>query len=192
MFSFHATKVYNTIEGGAICYEGEDFGKRLYQLKNFGIEGPESVTWVGANAKMNEFQAAMGLCNLRHIETELEKRRSVYERYWDNLSNIEGLQLCEPQKDVLPNYAYFPIMIEDDFGTTRDDVFYRLTQNEIYTRKYFYPITSEFECYQGMFDSDVTPIALDMSRRVLTLPMYADLSLENVDRICQIIRQIKR
>ena len=109
-FSFHATKVFNTIEGGAACFKDEEFGLELYRLKNFGIRGPERVDGIGANAKMNEFCAAMGICNLRHLENEIAKRKMIVERYMEHLSGIEGIQLNPIQKNVKPNYAYFPIV----------------------------------------------------------------------------------
>lgn len=189
MFSFHATKVFNTIEGGAVCYENVNFGKRLYELKNFGIEGPEVVSGVGANAKMNEFQAAMGLCNLRHIHEELEKRQKIHERYLENLQDVEGIILPKKQKNVKANYAYFPVVFLDEYGLDRDEIYAKLENNGIYARKYFYPLTSTYDCYSEQFDSTQTPIALDISKRVLTIPMYADLSLDEVDRISQVIRE---
>lgn len=116
-FSFHATKVFNSIEGGAVCFSDKHLGNVLYELKNFGIHGPEEVSAVGANAKMNEFCAAMGLCNLRHIETEIAKRKKVVERYRENLEGIEGLQLNAVQPEVESNYSYFPVVFhEKEFG----------------------------------------------------------------------------
>lgn len=114
-FSFHATKVFNTIEGGAVCFSNEatDFGKKIQQLKNFGIEGPESVTAVGANAKMNEFCAAMGLCNLRHVDDEIAKRKKAAEVYREYLEGVEGIQLSPAQNDVTPNYSYFPVIFHE-------------------------------------------------------------------------------
>ncbi len=109
-FSFHATKVFHTIEGGAVCFKDEHLGKILYGLKNFGIQNAEEVSAVGANAKMNEFCAAMGICNLRHVDNEIEKRRIVTERYQENLEGIDGITLRQYQSDVKNNYAYFPII----------------------------------------------------------------------------------
>ena len=187
-FSFHATKVFNTIEGGAACFHDEEFGRKLYQLKNFGIHGPECVEAVGANAKMNEFCAAMGLCNLRHVEEEIEKRAHVVARYRERLEGVPGLQLNPVQKDVKPNYAYFPVVFEEkEFGATRMEVFDALAAQGIGARKYFYPLTNTFECFHGAFDVETTPVALHLSRHVLTLPLYADLALEDVDRIADII-----
>lgn len=187
-FSFHATKVFNTIEGGAVCYKDKELSDELYNLKNFGIRGPESVTGVGANAKMNEFCASMGLCNLRHIDEEIEKRKTVYDRYIEHLDKTEGIKLLYSQEGVKKNYAYFPVLFDEDvFGKSRDTVFFELSQNDIFARKYFYPLTSDFECYKGIFDSNTTPVAQDVSSKVLTLPLYADLPLEAVDKICEII-----
>lgn len=186
MFSFHATKVFHTIEGGAVAYRDEKLGKVLNDIKNFGITGQESVEYVGGNAKMNEFQAAMGICNLRHIDTEIEKRKAVAERYIERLGNISGIKLNVSQPGVKKNYAYFPVVF-DGYKLTRDEVFDRLKRQDIFARKYFYPLTNSFECYQGRFDVNQTPIAKYIADRVLTLPLYADLALEDVDRICNII-----
>jgi len=188
MFSFHATKVFNTIEGGAVCYHDDSLEQRLKDLKNFGIHGPEEVAYVGGNAKMNEFCAAMGICNLRHLADEINKRSKVYARYRELLGETEGLVLCPEQENVTPNYAYFPVVFDKSvFGADRDEVYQKLEENNIFARKYFYPITTAFDCYKGIFDPSDTPVALDISNRVLTLPIYADLALEDVDRICGLI-----
>lgn len=187
-FSFHATKVYNSIEGGAACFRDKEFGLDLYRLKNFGIRGPEKVDGIGANAKMNEFCAAMGICNLRHVDAEIKKREKVVKRYIEHLKGIEGIQLNPVQKDVKPNYAYFPVVFnEKTFGATRNEVFDALAEHGIGARKYFYPLTNTFDCFHGKYDPNETPVALHISKRVLTLPLYADLALEDVDRICDII-----
>lgn len=187
-FSFHATKVFNSIEGGAVCFSDKRLGDVLYELKNFGIHGLEEVSAVGANAKMNEFCAAMGLCNLRHVEDEIGKRKKVVERYREHLEDIGGLQLNTVQKDVKSNYAYFPVIFEEkQFGSSREEVFVKLAQNGIGARKYFYPLTNTFSAFHGQYDVLETPVALRISKRVLTLPLYADLSMEDVDRICDII-----
>ena len=191
-FSFHATKVFNTIEGGAVCYRDPDMGRRLYELKNFGIHGPEEVDAVGANAKMNEFCAAMGLCNLRHVDEEIAKRRAVVERYREHLEGVDGLRLNAQQPEVKSNYAYFPVVFDENlFGASRNEVMDALAQNGIGARKYFYPLTNTFECFHGKYDVDATPVALHVAKRVLTLPLYADLSMEDVDRICKIVLEQK-
>ena len=187
MFSFHATKVFNTIEGGALCYNNDSYVQKLNDLKNFGIHGPEDVDYVGGNAKMNEFQAAMGICNLRHLDREIEKRKKVVEHYRKRLSGVKGIKLVEPQKDVVPNYAYFPVVF--DGFKDRNTIFEELKKNGIIARKYFYPLTNTFKCYENLKTADVskTPVAKYISERVLTLPLYADLSIEEVDKICDII-----
>ena len=187
MFSFHATKVFNTIEGGAVTYNDSSIKQVLNDLKNFGITGPETVEYVGGNAKMNEFQAAMGICNLRHVNGEIIKRKKVVERYIENLKDITGIQLSKKQVDVESNYAYFPVVF-DGYKMTRDEVFEKLKGNDIIARKYFYPLTNSFECYKDQYDVDETPVAKYIAERVLTLPLYADLALEDVDRICEIIK----
>lgn len=186
MFSFHATKVFNTIEGGAVAYKDEKISKVLYDIKNFGITGPESVEYVGGNAKMNEFQAAMGICNLRHVDNEIEKRKAVVERYVERLGSIKGIKLCNPQLGVKKNYAYFPVVF-DGYKLNRDEVSEKLKDENIFARKYFYPLTNSYECYKGRFDIKYTPVAKHIADRVLTLPLYSDLALKDVDRICNII-----
>ena len=193
MFSFHATKVFNTIEGGAISFhDNDEFSQKLYRLKNFGIKNEETVDDIGANAKLNEFSAVMGLCNLKHIGTELEKRKQIVNTYMNELSSINGIQLPNPQKNTDPNYAYFPIVIDEKaFGYTRNEIDNLLKQNGIFPRKYFYPLTNTFDCYHGKFDVSQTPVALSISKRILTLPLYADLDLSDVKRICSIIKNVK-
>jgi dTDP-4-amino-4,6-dideoxygalactose transaminase len=192
-FSFHATKVFNTIEGGAVCYKDQRLGELLYDLKNFGIHGPEEVDAVGANAKMNEFCAAMGLCNMRHVGEEIAKRKQVVEHYRECLDGIDGVQLNAVQKDVQSNYAYFPVVFDEKlFGSSRAEVFDALAANGIGARKYFYPLTNTFACFHGKYDVSKTPVALHISKRVLTLPLYADLPLEDVERICGIIKGMRK
>lgn len=192
-FSFHATKVFNSIEGGAVTFKDKRLGDILYDLKNFGIHGPEEVSAVGANAKMNEFCAAMGLCNLRHVDEEISKRKKVAERYRLHLEGIEGLQLNVVQSDVKSNYAYFPVIFEEKvFGASRAEVFDALAEQGIGARKYFYPLTNTFSAFHGKYNVMETPVALHVSKRVLTLPMYADLAMEDVDRICDIILKCKQ
>ncbi len=187
-FSFHATKVFNTIEGGAVCFRDKAFGEEIYNLKNFGIRGPEEVVGVGANAKMNEFCAAMGLCNLRNVDSEIAKRKRIVERYREHLGSVNGIKLCKNQDGVVPNYAYFPVVFDENlFGKSRDEISDKLAAEGIFSRKYFYPLTNAFDCYKDKFNAADTPKALEISKRVLTLPLYADLSLEDVDRICNII-----
>ncbi len=190
MFSFHATKVFNTIEGGAVCFADDSMVQVLNDMKNFGIRGPEDCAYIGGNAKMSEFQAAMGICNLRHLSEEISKRQKVVERYNSELSSISGIKLSAPQDGVKSNYAYFPVVF-DGYKYTRDEIFAKLAEQGITARKYFYPLTSDFECYKDFptAGGDKTPVAKHVAANVLTLPLYADLSLEDVDRICDIIKK---
>ena len=195
-FSFHATKVFHTIEGGAVTYAEamkDTFGKKLSYIKDFGIEDEESIPEIGPNAKFNEFCAAMGLCNLRHVDGEIAKRQKVVERYRENLSGIPGITLNQPQKDVKPNYAYFPVIFDEEIlGVNRDRIKEFLGEHGIHARKYFYPITNSVSCYQDKYDPHDTPIALKMSHQVLTLPLFADMELEDVDLICSLIKEAIR
>lgn len=188
IFSFHATKVFNTIEGGAVCCDDPSVALRLDDLKNFGIHGAEEVPFVGGNAKMNEFCAAMGICNLRHLDGEIEKRGRVVARYNAWLSGIPGIRLNPARPGVKPNHAYYPVLF-DGYKYSRDEVQSRLAEHGIGARKYFYPLTSAFDCYRRTLGSDPakTPVAEHIAASVLTLPLYADLALEDVDRICDII-----
>lgn len=184
MFSFHATKVFNTIEGGAVTYKDSSLIDKLESMKNFGLRG-ENGQYIAGNAKMNEFQASMGICNLRHIEEEIVKRGQAVSQYQKRLSCIDGIVLCQEQENVETNYAYFPVVF-DGYKYTRDEVFERLKANDIIARKYFYPLISDFECYKGSYNAN-TPVARYVADRVLTLPLYADLTTSDVDRICDII-----
>ena len=188
MFSFHATKVFNTVEGGCVCFKDERLYPLLNQWKNFGITGPEDVEYVGGNAKMNELCAAMGVCNLRHLDGEIEKRRKVAERYWERLEGAPGVTAFKPGEGVRHNYAYLPVLFDSQiFGATRDDVFDALDAVGVGARKYFYPLVSDFACYRSVYTSDRTPVAKKAAAQVLTLPMYADLALADVDRICDAV-----
>jgi dTDP-4-amino-4,6-dideoxygalactose transaminase len=190
MFSFHATKVFHTIEGGAITYNDPSIKKILNDLKNFGITGPETVEYIGGNAKMNEFQAAMGICNLRNIDIEINKRKNVVERYTERLNGIKGIRLSIPQQGIKGNYSYFPVVFEG-YRLTRDEVFEKLKSHNIMARKYFYPLTNSFVCYNSRFDIEETPVASYIADRVITLPLYSELSLADVDRICDIILEMR-
>jgi len=188
MFSFHATKVFHTIEGGCVCYRDDSLQQVLNDMKNFGIRGAEACAYIGGNAKMSEFQAAMGICNLRHIREEIAKRKTVAERYRSRLAGVPGIVLCRPQPGVVSNYAYFPVVF-DGYKYTRDEIHAKLKQQDIVARKYFYPLTSDFACYEDhpTAGGDKTPVAKRIARQILTLPLYPDLPLTDVDRICDII-----
>lgn len=186
MFSFHATKVFNTVEGGAVVCRDPAVKARMDYLKNFGVCGPERIVNVGGNAKMSEFHAAMGLCNLRHLDEWLAARKAVVERYRKHLSGVPGLTLLQEQEGVESNYAYFPVVF-DGAKYTRDEAAERLAAQDIIARKYFFPLTNHNEAYG--FRGVETPVALHIAERVLTLPLYPDLAMEDVDRICEIITE---
>lgn len=193
MYSFHATKVFHTIEGGAVCFRDSVWEDALFRIKNFGIRENETCS-IGGNAKMNEFEAAMGLCNLRHFDEELQRRKKVHSRYLECLQGVEGITVCEVPDDTESNYAYFPVLFDEEtFGENRDAVCERLNRQGIYPRKYFWPCTNAFPFQKQMgiekstvslFCPEKTPIAERISGQVLTLPLYADLSTEAVDDIC--------
>ena len=192
IFSFHATKVFNTIEGGAICSNDDKMPEIFKMLRDFGIRDEENIDYVGTNSKMNEFSAAMGLCNLRHLDEEISKRKKVYERYNSNLNGISGISIPSEQAGLVRNYAYYPIVVEKRlYGHDRNELFFELKRNDVYSRKYFYPLTNKPNCIASRFNPGDTPIAETISLNVLTLPMYADLELVNVDRICEIIKNYK-
>ncbi len=186
MFSFHATKVFHSIEGGAVAFGDKSLEPLFYQLKNFGITGYETVEYVGTNGKMNEFQAAMGLCNLRHVERSIEKRGILEARYRERFSGVEGIRLCRENPRVRKNHAYMPVVF-DGYRLDRDQIFQTLREHNIHARKYFYPCINSYQCYRDRFKAEDTPVAADISKKVLTLPLYEDLPLEAVDRICHII-----
>lgn len=184
MFSFHATKVFHTIEGGAVACRDAALADALRLERNYGITGPETTVSVGGNAKMNEFQAAMGLCNLRHVQDDIAERRRVCAVYRERLADTPGLRLPPERRE--DNCAYFPVLFED-FRLTRDEAFALLARHDVHARKYFYPLTTAFECYAGRFDPARTPVALQASKSVLTLPLYTGLSNADVHRICDIL-----
>lgn len=187
MFSFHATKVFNTIEGGAIAFHDRKYRDKLHELKNFGIKDTEDVTAIGGNAKLDEFRAAMGICNLRRMDECIAARKKAAERYNERLGGVPGIRLCEMQENVNAVYSYYPIYIDEKvFGKSRDDISNLLKEHDIYTRKYFYPAVNEMSCYKDDYPQN-TPIAHDVSNHILTLPMYEELREGDVDFICDLI-----
>lgn len=186
IFSFHATKVFHTIEGGCICVGSHELYEKIYNLKNFGIRNEELIVEIGANAKMNEFEAAMGLCNLKYIENDIAKRKKVVERYYNRL-NQKYMHLNFYNEDLKPNYAYFPVLFADK--NKRDQVYFILRKENIFSRKYFYPITADAACFRNKYKGDKLEKARDFSNRILVLPLYADLELKQVDRISEIVNK---
>lgn len=188
VFSFHATKVFHTIEGGCVCVKSQKQYEKLYNLKNFGIRAEELVVSVGANAKMNEFQAAMGICNLKYIDENIEKRKRIENAYRTYLSDCMALKINEHQLEVKPNYAYMPVLFKNE--EMRNLVYTKLREENIYSRKYFFPITADAACFRNKYRSDKLECARDYSGRILVLPMYAALELQQVEHIADKIKHI--
>lgn len=188
VFSFHATKVYNTIEGGAVSFSDYSLYEKLYNLKNFGIQGEELVTSVGANGKMNEFCAVMGLCNLKHIDEAIQARKERYAHYIELLQDTVGIKWFEKNKNTTNNYAYFPILIMPEYGRDRDELYDYLKQNNIYARKYFYPITADQACFRDKYKNDDLENARELSKSILVMPLYEKLNLKQIERIIKNVR----
>ena len=184
MFSFHATKVFHTVEGGCVATKDSGLRQKLDIWKNFGLGEGGDIVAQAPNAKMSEFHAAMGICNLRHIDDYIANRKRVVERYRQNLAGVPGLMLLKEQPGVRSNYAYFPVVF-DGAKYTRDEAAARLAEQGIFARKYFFPLTNHCTAYG--FHGDETPIAKHISDRVLCLPLYPELAMEDADRICEII-----
>lgn len=186
MLSFHATKVFHTIEGGALCYNDSTLTEKIAKERNFGQNG-EGLECFGTNAKMNEFQAAMGICNLRHIDDEIASRGQAFELYNKRLSGIDGITLLPINYDIKQNYAYYPILVEKQkFGMNRDELCDKLKTADIFARKYFYPLVSANKEF-GIDLTDLTPKAKFYSENIMCLPMYAHLSDADINKICDII-----
>lgn len=187
VFSFHATKVFNTIEGGAVCSKDHNVYEKMYNLKNFGIHNEELVVSVGANAKMNEFAAIMGLCNLKHIDAAILDRKRVYEMYSERLGDIEGIRILGHSEATKSNYAYYPIIVEDNYHMNRDELYNKLRDNNIYARKYFHPITADQACFKNLYKNDDLFTARSMAKRILLLPIYEGLADNEIDKILQLL-----
>ena len=192
MFSFHATKVYHTVEGGAVTYHDPALTNRLRSAKNFGLTSPEEADSISFNAKMTELHAAMGLANLKSVDWQIECRKGLVEHYIHRLSLLKGIRLFRWDKPgVAYNYAYFPVLFEPDLGVTRDEIAERLEKEyHILTRKYFYPLLSDLHCYQDISNSGCTPIAKKIAEQVLTLPLFVEETHEQIDYICDAITEI--
>jgi len=194
ILSFHATKVFNTIEGGAIICPDAETKKRIDYLKNFGFADELTVIGSGINAKMNELQAAYGILQLKYINQNISKRKIIAKLYHQLLSSTQGIMLLEIMENITYNYPYYPIIIiESEFGFSRDQVYEYLKEENIFCRRYFYPLISEFSIYRGLESSKPSnlPIAHKISRQVLCLPIYSELPLEHVTTICEMILELK-
>lgn len=191
VLSMHATKVFNTFEGGAIVCPDKTTKERIGFLKNFGFADEVTVTASGINGKMSEFNAALGLLQLKYIDAALAKRRQIEARYRLYLSDMPGIRLLPVPEDTIGNSAYFPIFIEPDFPLSRDAVYDRFKAMDIFTRRYFYPLISSMPMYRGMPSASPQnlPNANKAANEVLCLPIYPDLELDQVDRICELLIQ---
>ncbi|MCS2798143.1 DegT/DnrJ/EryC1/StrS family aminotransferase [Bacteroides fragilis] len=188
--SFHATKVYNTIEGGALVCHDEQTKKRIDYLKNFGFAGETTIVAPGINGKMDEVRSAYGLLNLKQVDSAIEARHKVAVQYRDALKDIPGIRFMEDMPGVRHNYSYFPIFINaEEYGLTRDELYFKLKENDVLGRRYFYPLISEFSTYRGLESAhpDNLPIANRIANSVICLPIYAGLSIDYINRILLLI-----
>lgn len=187
VFSFHATKVFNTIEGGAVAMSDKEMYERLYNLKNFGIRGEEMVVEVGANAKMNEFAAIMGLCNLPEVESNIALRKERAEWYCELFRDVDRIKIPDfSSKEISYNYGYFPVKFDSEI--VRDSVYQSLRAQDIYSRKYFYPLTSDATCFKRKYINIELPVAREVAATILVLPLYPELAKEDIERICDIVK----
>lgn len=192
MFSFHATKVFNTIEGGALAYNQPGLKERADQMRNFGLLPDGNIAVPGTNAKLNEVQAAVGILLLKKVGEEIHRRKERAAIYTDLLSGIPGLRIHSPMESVMYNYPYFVILIDEtEFGIHRDTLFEHLKTHNIMARRYFYPLCSNLECYMNLSSSskDRLPVANRVAEGVLALPLYGELSDEEVSYVCAVIRE---
>jgi dTDP-4-amino-4,6-dideoxygalactose transaminase len=193
VLSFHATKVYSTIEGGAIVCHSEEMKHHIDNLKNFGFRGETVVEEPGINAKLTEVQAAYGLLQLKYVDGFIEKRKQITELYRELLKDVQGIDFLNDMEGVTHGYSYFPILIDEEkCGMSRDDLYEKLKQNNIFGRRYFYPLISEFEPYKHLPSAakENLPVATRIARQVLCLPIYVELGEDNVKKIVEIIKSI--
>ncbi len=192
VLSFHATKIFNTFEGGAIVCPDRKTKNRIDQLKNFGFVNETTVVAPGINGKMSEFNAALGLMQLKYIDSYIEKRRTIDQRYRQRLAAIQGITCLKGVGERTPNYSYFPILVEEAYSLSRDELYHQLKNRKIHPRRYFYPLIPEFSMYRGLPSArlDLLPVAMEASRKVLCLPIYPDLELDVIDRISACIADL--
>lgn len=190
MFSFHATKLFNSIEGGCLTYNNEHLVKKIYNLRNFGIQNEELVEDIGINGKMNELQAAFGLLNLKSFEKEKLKRAKIKQVYDEKLAQINGIKIPQMPKDTTNSYQYYPIIIEKNHPISRENLYNKFKERNIYTRKYFYPLCSDYECYKNLPSSSIVNLAIanDLKNKILCIPFYGSLDIKIVNLICEVLR----
>lgn len=194
MLSFHATKIFHTVEGGALVYKDKNLKERIDFLKNFGIKNEEEVVMPGINGKMNEIQAVIGLVTLNHLDEEIEKRKELVSAYQSSLKDVEGISYLTPLPNVKSNYQYFVIRINQRlFGRSRDYVYSRFKQYNVFTRKYFCPLCSDFPCYRHLPSAVPSnlPVAHKVADEVLCMPLYGELTVDDVEKICDLIKSFK-
>lgn len=192
MFSLHATKVFNAVEGGLATFRDPALEKKLCAAQNFGLVDQEQAEQASLNAKLSEFHAAMGLANLKILDKQVTKRKALVEHYLERLNGVDGVELFRWDREgVVYNYAYFPVLVGKSAPVGRDELAARLLEEyNIQVRKYFYPIMSDLNCYRACYNSADTPMATDVSSRVMTLPLFMELTHEQVDYICDSIQLI--
>ncbi len=195
VLSFHGTKLFTTFEGGAIISKDKKLKERIDFLKNFGFADQVTVIAPGINGKMNEFQSVIGLLGLEIVDQEIVRRKKVSERYCENLKNVKGITLSEGYTGVKYNYSYFPVIInESEFGANREKVYDELKKNNVFSRRYFYPLISNFPSYRSLSSASVDnlPVANRVASQVLCLPIYGSLQEENIDMICEYIENLQK
>ncbi len=194
VFSFHATKLFNTLEGGCLTYHDSGLKEKIYYLRNFGIKNEEEVVDIGINGKMNEIQASIGLLNLKLFKEEQDKRLKIKKLYIDQLKDVENIRIPEMPGNTTDSFQYFPIIIEEDFPITRDKVYDDFKKYNIFTRKYFYPICSDYEPYKKLESSSDynLPIANDLKNKILCLPYYGSLNTKIVIQISKLLKEFSK
>ena len=191
MFSFHATKLFNTIEGGCLTYNDDSLKRKIYNLRNFGIQSEEIVEDIGINGKMNEFQAAMGLENLKIYREEQNKRKQLKNIYDSELSKVKGIRIPQMPDFATDSYQYYPIIIENEYPMSRDDLYEKFKTMDIYTRKYFYPACHDYECYKNDLSVKLSDLSIvdDLKNKVLCLPYYGNLDHDIAYKICKFVKE---
>ena len=188
MFSMNATKVFNTIEGGLLTYKDQALTNKLELIKYYGMESSEDITYIGSNLKMNEFQAAMGLCNLPLLNQEIEQRKAIASKYVNELSKIDRIKVPSYKSNIEYNYSYYPILI-DHTSISRDEVYESLKVKGIHAKKYFYPLVTDYACYKGKYEDNL-PISKMISEQVLCLPLYGEMTDEEVSNVISAVNQL--
>lgn len=191
MFSFHATKLYNSVEGGCLTYNDPNLVRKVYNLRNFGIQSEELVEEVGINGKMNEIQAAIGLLNLDLFREEQERRKHIKSFYNRELSRVKGIRIPQMPTNATDSYQYYPVVIEDDYNLSRNALYEKFKTKDILTRKYFYPACHDYECYRNDLSVKLSNLEVvdDLKNRVLCLPYYGALRQQDLDLIVEVINK---